>query len=265
MYKILFEGIDGCGKDTQLSILKERLARTRRTVATVKHPGYTPFGRQIRNLILGGEQPAADMARRVLFWADFLDTAANLPSVDVVIFNRHPLLSNVAYGVASGTPRHLLEELSRTFMPLAPEAKPDLVFVIDIPVDEAYRRIYQRGKPLTKVEENGSEFMEKVRAVYLDIAAQTPNVHLVNGMNDPEDVAAEVYAKLQQALAQPDQSEGRCGCGGTICWIDHRTKMDVDIVSDDRIRVALIGECDACGQAHRGIFDGRLEKFVDLL
>lgn len=58
-----------------------------------------------------------------------------------------------------------------------------------------------------------------------------------------------------------------CSCGGTVCWISNRAYTDVNFPSPDdgdQIAVTMVGECDTCGQAHQGTFEGCLAKVQDL-
>ena len=60
-FKVCFEGIDGCGKSTQVDLLVRRLREERLEAAVVKHPGFTRFGREVRRLLLSsGAQADAE-------------------------------------------------------------------------------------------------------------------------------------------------------------------------------------------------------------
>ena len=192
---ICFEGIDGCGKSTQVRLLTEKLRREGRKVEIVKHPGQTEFGQEVRRLILEGVQPRSDLAHRLLFWADLAETAeAYKKNVDFLIFDRHPQFSNYAYG--AGMPGfdaglhfalvHLLEK----YCP-----GPQKTFVIDVPVQVAFERIERRGK-LTVIEKRGREYFETVRYAYLNLATMYPDVFVVDGTKDVQEVFQDVLKRL---------------------------------------------------------------------
>jgi dTMP kinase len=67
MLTICFEGIDGCGKSTQAKMLEKALQEMGYYPCLLNHPGQTKFGQEIKNLILNGTQPKADIAHRLLF------------------------------------------------------------------------------------------------------------------------------------------------------------------------------------------------------
>lgn len=183
---VCFKGINGCGKDTQISLLKKRLESCGASVAVIKQPGHTEFGREIRKLILDGKPPGADLARRLLFWADFTNSVHQLPEVDVVTLNRHARYSNYAYGVALGSDPAALLSLEAV-MSRYVKVVPDITFIIDVPGRVAFQRLQARGK-LTWIEEGGPEFLESVRQAYLWAANRYPEARILSGKQPPEEI-----------------------------------------------------------------------------
>ena len=66
---IVFEGGDGAGKSTQVTLLRDALCREGRQVTVTRQPGGTPLGQQIRDLVLHGEH-VSPRAEALLFAAD---------------------------------------------------------------------------------------------------------------------------------------------------------------------------------------------------
>ncbi|MEW6425299.1 MAG: hypothetical protein AB1523_11265 [Bacillota bacterium] len=111
---ICFEGIDGCGKSTQVRLLAEKLRREGHKVEIVKHPGQTEFGQEVRRLILEGVQPRSDLAYRLLFWADLAETAeAYKKNVDFLIFDRHPRFSKFMVRRFNADAGEVMEKIQR--------------------------------------------------------------------------------------------------------------------------------------------------------
>lgn len=194
--RICFEGIDGCGKTTQIRLLEQRLIDEGFSVATMKHPGSTPLGAALREILLAG-LPRADVAARLLFLADAVEAAVTLPEVDVLVFDRHVVYSNVAYGAAMGTPPGLLEGLAATLEPWL--ALSDVTFFIDVPVVEAFRRLEARGS-LTAIERRGLAYFERVRRAYLELALRRLEVVVLDGTRSPEEIHSEVWRVLKERL-----------------------------------------------------------------
>lgn len=194
-FKVCLEGIDGCGKSTQVSLLVEHFRNEGHDVAVVKHPGFTPFGLEVRKLLLSGVQATADLAARLLFWADHIDAAAGLPEADVIVFDRHPRYSNYAYGVAMGTPVWVLERLDGVLSGFS--VVPDVTVVLDVPPETAWERMASRGN-LTVIEKRGLEYFRRVRQGYLELAELYLEVAVVPGDGTPE----EVHEKVVRAFGR---------------------------------------------------------------
>ncbi|MEW6181506.1 MAG: hypothetical protein AB1522_16540 [Chloroflexota bacterium] len=65
LFKVCFESTDGCGKDTQISLLREKVEREGFCTAPVKHPGHTAFGVELRrflvSVILDTDMPGSEL------------------------------------------------------------------------------------------------------------------------------------------------------------------------------------------------------------
>jgi dTMP kinase len=192
--KICFEGIDGCGKSTQVRLLVEHLQSRGLSVAVVKHPGYTAFGAELRKLLLGGVQASVDLASRLVFLADYVETTAALPKADVIIMDRHPRYSNYAYGIAMGTPAEAILALDRALEGFI--ALPDITIVLDVEAETAWERMLARGK-LTVIEERGLEYFRRARFCYLNSVMVFPEVVVVPGDKEPEEIHRLVLRHLE--------------------------------------------------------------------
>jgi dTMP kinase len=195
--KVCFEGIDGCGKSTQAKMLMEALERTGLKPYPVKHPGQTEFGRALRELILYGPQPKSDLAHRLLFWADLIETTVQYQEESVIIFDRHPRYSNYAY--SAGMPdfnEDMHYALLDTFWEWTLE--PDITFVVDVPVKTASARVRQRNKELTAVEKRGELYFERVRSAYQKLGETCSEVVIVDGTRDPLEVYQEILHEVKK-------------------------------------------------------------------
>ena len=190
---LVFEGIDGCGKSTQAV----RIAEQWGAVSTFE-PGATELGRSLRTLILGdGEAPAA-RTEALLIAADRAQHVATViepalqSSRDVVSDRYYP--STVAYqGFGRGLPRREIDELI-DFATGGLEA--DLVILLDLPVEVAVTR---RGGAPDRMEANTSDFFERVRLGYLEMAKSSPERWAVIDATASLDA---VTAQVDQVLAE---------------------------------------------------------------
>jgi dTMP kinase len=194
---LTFEGIDGAGKSTQMRRLVERLRQCGREVVETVEPGASRIARQIRQILLDpSNAEMSPKAELLLYFAARAQNASELirPALSrgaIVISDRFTD-STLAY---QGHARALGEELVRALHEIAcPGLTPDLTIFLDIdPAVSAQRR---RGAD--RMENEPDEFREKVREGYLRLAASEPRrVHLIDGAQSPDAVAAEIWRLVQ--------------------------------------------------------------------
>lgn len=194
---IVFEGGDGAGKSTQVTLLREALCSEGLQVTVTRQPGGTPLGQQIRDLVLHGEH-VTPRAEALLFAADKAHHVETLirPALqrgDVVISDRYTD-SSVAY---QGAGRALgAQEVHDLNMWAVEDLVPDLTVVVDISAAEGRRR---RGDVHDRLESEEDTFHEAIRQHFLAMARGNPQRYLVvDGTQPPEQIQAEVMARLEQ-------------------------------------------------------------------
>ena len=96
---ILFEGIDTCGKSTQI----ELLAQKHPSLVTTHEPGGTAFGKQAREILLS-DSLASKRAELLLFLADRAEHYEEVvaPNKDKVVISDRGFLSGIGYALANG-------------------------------------------------------------------------------------------------------------------------------------------------------------------
>ncbi len=193
---IAFEGGDGAGKSTQVSLLREALETAGRTVTVTRQPGGTDLGRQIRDLVLHGAH-VAPRAEALLFAADKAHHVDQLirPALDrgeVVLTDRYTD-SSVAY---QGAGRDLgAQEIHDLNMWAVDGLVPDLTVVVDVSAAEGRRR---RGDVHDRLEAEADAFHEAIRAHFLAMAQGNPQRYLVvDGTLAPDEIHAAVVARLR--------------------------------------------------------------------
>lgn len=189
---ITFEGIDGCGKTTQLNLLAEYLKTKNISVDLTKEPGAKGLGREIRQLLLHYDGDVATYCEIFLFLADRAQHTKTLVEPLMkngvsVLCDRHTD-STIAYqGYGRGENIEQLKYLNN----LATNGiRPDLTFVFDIPVEVSQERLYGEKD---RMESSGKEFFAKVRNGFLEIAKQEPErVYVIDATKTIEAVAKDV-------------------------------------------------------------------------
>jgi dTMP kinase len=187
---IVFEGIDGSGKSTQVRLLASRLKALGIPCIETAEPSDGRFGREIRSLIV---RPRPEDEAR-LFTKDRRDHLRRviLPALhaDVTVICDRYLYSSVAYQGARGvSPERILAE-NRAF---AREA--DVTFLLEIPVHEAIRRIgVGRGDSFSVFE--GIEELTAVDAIYRGL--KDDRIQRIDGSPSAEAVHDQVMRILRR-------------------------------------------------------------------
>jgi dTMP kinase len=181
---ITFEGIDGCGKSTQMRLLEQYLTERGLPVVSTREPGGTELGRKIRSALLdGGKGSVEPLAELFLYAADRAQHARQviMPALaegKVVLSDRFYDATTVYQGYARGFDLKLVNQLNEL---AASGLKPDLTLLFDLDVETALKRTRRRGDGTDvaaaqpdRLDQEPVEFHERVRKAYLEIAAREP-------------------------------------------------------------------------------------------
>lgn len=199
---VAFEGGDGVGKTTQLTLLAEHLRAQGCDVVVTREPGDSRIGPQVRAIVLDGGE-LDPRAEALLFAADRADHVASViePALArgaVVLVDRY-VDSSVAYqGVGRGLGVEHVAALSEF---ATGGLRPDLTIVLD--VDEAVRRQrVERQGHADRIEREPEHLHERVRQAFLACAAAAPDRYLVvDAGQAPDDIAAEVAVAVDKVRA----------------------------------------------------------------
>lgn len=197
---ITFEGPEGSGKSTQSHRLQDRLKLT--GILSVREPGGTELGEQIRKLLLSVERlSVTPWAEACLFSAARAQLATEViaPALQagrVVICDRY-LDSTLAY---QGYGRRLdLDLLTALQAAVTEDVRPQLTVLLDLPVEEGLQRIPLEQRD--RLDREVIAFHQRVRDGYQRLAAQEPDRWVViDATADAERVAAEVLRVTLQRL-----------------------------------------------------------------
>jgi len=197
---ITFEGMDGCGKTTQMRRLAKRLRKNGRRVLETAEPGGTEIGSQIRKILLDSANHALSPTAELLLY--FASRAQNvdqsiLPALSdgaVVLSDRFTDSSLVYQGCGRGLGADTVLALDRI---ACRGLKPDLTLLIDVDLTTSLARAEARnlrGNRTDRMEEQGAAFYEKVRDAYLALAAKEPDrFHIIDGRDKQDSVAAQIW------------------------------------------------------------------------
>ncbi len=204
---ITFEGGEGAGKSTQVSILANRLTQSGHQVIATREPGGSPAAEEIREVLLSGKaKPFGAFAEALLFSVarqDHVDAVINdaLAKGSWVISDRFLDSTRAYQGVSGGVPQPVISALERLTLK---GLTPDLTIILDLPVEEGLRRAAKRpGNGPDRFESENLAQHERIRKAFLDIAEEEPNRCVVIDASKPEALVAEDVWEAVAARLRP--------------------------------------------------------------
>lgn len=208
---VTLEGMEGCGKSTQARRLAERLGPA---AVVTKEPGGTAIGGAIRQILLDrSSQGLVPAAESLLYFADRAQHVAEvmrpaLAQGRLVVCDRY-VESSLAY---QGYGRGLSLEAIRQVAELATGGlRPDLIVLLELPIEEGLARVGRRGGH-DRMESEVREFYERVWSGYQKLLAHEPSRWVrVSGEGTEDAVAERLWAVLETRGFLPDLAESRSG------------------------------------------------------
>jgi dTMP kinase len=204
---ITVEGLDGCGKSTQLARLAEKLSQHGFSVVVTREPGGTATGEKIRSLLLdthtSGLAPMAELALMFASRAQHIREVI-LPGLDagqIVLCDRFTDSSEAYQGGGRKLGSKPVLELHRV---LCGDLQPDLTILMDSDVDTSVERARRRNLAQSATDSNEGRFEKenrafftRVRDAYLDIAKREPERVVVI---DARGTTDRTHAKILQTV-----------------------------------------------------------------
>jgi len=201
---VTFEGIEACGKSTQVKRLKGRLEAAGRNVIAVHEPGFTQIGSAIRHLLLHAKEGSAmqSVTELLLFEASRAQLVAEVirPSLAVgltVLSDRFYDSTTVYQGAARGLDYTLIRILNEA---VVQECKPLMTLLLDIDIETSFLRQMRRVRPIggrDRMEQLPSEFFEKVRRGYLETAKAEPDrIKVIDASREEDQVEQEIWEQV---------------------------------------------------------------------
>ena len=199
---ISFEGIDGCGKSTQVDLLINKLNELKIPSLLVREPGGSKIAEDIRSILLDNANSLMSNETEALLMTASraqLTREVILPKLNegyVVIADRFQD-STIAYqGGGRGLDISFLKILN---LFATNNLIPNLTFYIDISANEGLRRTAMNE--FDRIENAGENFQVNVRNEYLKLVKMEPQrVFLVDGTKTINDIHKEIWSKIEKII-----------------------------------------------------------------
>jgi len=203
---IVFEGIDGSGKTTQINelskwIIGSNLIPKKNQLVITREPGGTKLGKSIRSLLLDtSKEKSPDSITELLLYAADRSQHVNeiirptLNKGDWVISDRF-CGSTLAY---QGYGRKLDIKLIKDLETIATQGiSPDITFLLDVPVEESVKRRLNRKDD--RIEKEGIEFLSNV-AIGFQSLCEDSKWKKISGINSKEKIIYEIQSEIRKLI-----------------------------------------------------------------
>lgn len=192
---VALEGVEGAGKTTQAQLLEEWLTREGIAYTLAREPGGTEVGEAIRTVVQ--DRPELDvsietelllyLASRASFVRQIVEPA--LARGEFVIADRFSMSTYAYQGYGRGLDLESVRAMDRF---ATGGLIPRMYLFFDLPVEAGRRRQRVANQSDDRIEQAGSELLERVRRGYLEMAEHDPTVHLIDASRSAEEVHEEV-------------------------------------------------------------------------
>ena len=195
---ITFEGIDGSGKSTQITLLKEYLENKGNQVSVYREPGGVVISEQIRELLLNSKMDIHPTAEMLLFSAARAQLVAEKVAPDlengiIVILDRF-YDSTTAYQ-GFGRESVDLEQIHQINNIASLGREPDLTFYLSLTWEESRRRTAHLEED--RMEKAGADFFKRVINGFEYLTQKLPRFIKIDADSSVELIHEEIISKLK--------------------------------------------------------------------
>lgn len=203
---ITFEGIDGSGKTTQITLLESWLRGKGMGVVSLREPGGTALSESVRGVLLSAKHDIVSRAELLLFEAaraQLVETVIR-PAInrgEVVICDRFADSSTAYQGFGRGLP---VEEVQQCNNIATGGLLPTITFFLDVSVEISLARASGRQTSAPdRMEKSGLEFFERVRNGYLALANAEPERFVIVPAEQPaEEIHIVICRRITTLLRE---------------------------------------------------------------
>ncbi len=203
---ITFEGLDFCGKSTQVKLLKNYFEKQNKEVKLIREPGGVKISEKIREILLDKKNSEMTIETEVLLFSASRSQLVRekiipfLQNNKIVISDRfHD--SSIAYqGFGRGIDTKFVMDLQKFAIG---QAIPTVTFFLDIPIEEVLKRKAKlTHEELDRIEISENDFYEKVRNGYKILAGKEERFVIINGLMKIEEIHKVIVNKIEDLLKE---------------------------------------------------------------
>lgn len=196
---ITFEGPDGCGKSTQAKLLAEHLKQEGLDVLFTREPGGSEIGDQVRDILMSLSNKGMDPRTEFLLFSSSRAQLVqevirpHLEGGGLVVCDRYYHSSLAYQGYGHQLPLEVLEAITAF---ATQDLQPDLIFLLDLPVEQGLSRREKSGS-WNRLDDYDFGFHRRARKGYLELAAKDPERWVLMDATLP---VAKLQSEIQSTL-----------------------------------------------------------------
>ena len=199
---ITFEGLDFCGKSTQVQLLEKYLIGKGRQVKIIREPGGTEISEKIRDILLDKKNRAMSSETELILFAASraqLVQEVIIPALqnDVYVLSDRFHDSSIAYqAFGRGLNLDFVVNLQKFVIG---KAVPNLTFFIDVPIEEIIVRMSKVKKvELDRIESSKNDFYHRVKNGYEFLAGKEKRIKKINGVLSIEELHEVIVSEIEK-------------------------------------------------------------------
>jgi len=191
---ITFEGVDGCGKTTQINLLSDYFNENDKENIIVREPGGTKISEKIRAVLLDNNNFIKPNTETLLFLASRSQLVNEIIKEAIlkdkfILFDRFTDSTLAYQGYGRGMDIKMLRILNDF---ATNKLVPDITFILDIDLNESLKRVQKKN--MDRMEKSGTEFLDKVISGYRELALEKDSRYKLINCNDksPKEISVEI-------------------------------------------------------------------------
>lgn len=197
---IVFDGVDGCGKSTQLDEFEKYLSAAGVAYRRYREPGGTIIGEDIRNILLTQRGEGMHIRTEMLLYMAsraqlvYQEIRPALAAGIAVLTDRYTSSTLAYQGAAGGVP---ISDILATATAATENLWPDLTIILDVTIAEARQRTSKKGRFQQiglfedRIEQRATQFHERVREGFLAQCTQFPDTYRRVGATGRKEVVSQ--------------------------------------------------------------------------
>ena len=199
---IVFEGIDGSGKSTQIKLLEERLKKSGEKVYVTAEPTFTTSGGIIRDALSGSIERTTCELAALFVWDRINHNINKTNGINKMLEDGYTVISDRYYYSSLAYQGEATDyEWVKALNCSCPEIrKPDICIFIDISPETAIKRIHS-NRATTDIFEDVNK-LTKIRQTFMNIFEdlKEDNISIIDGSGSPEDISDKIYKAIMDPV-----------------------------------------------------------------